>query len=113
MQPISHQSLTELLAPRRQPCISIYQPTHRASPPAEEDAVRFRDNVDRLREILSERYDGSVVRELVQPPARVWLIGSLAWGGFGAQSDVDLVLSGVDSRAMLSLKKDIARAALA
>src|SRR2546423_4576479 len=66
MQPISHQSLTELLAPRRQPCISIYQPTHRAAPPAEEDAVRFRDNVDRLHEILSERYDSSVVRELVQ-----------------------------------------------
>ena len=25
-----------------------------------------------------------------------WLIGSLAWGGFGARSDVDVVLRGTD-----------------
>lgn len=29
--------------------------------------------------------------------SRAWLIGSLAWGGFGEHSDVDLVLHGADS----------------
>jgi predicted nucleotidyltransferase len=42
----------------------------------------------------------AVVRGLLPPGGRAWLIGSLAWGGFGAHSDVDLVLADVDgSRA--------------
>ncbi|HJX54059.1 MAG TPA: nucleotidyltransferase domain-containing protein [Polyangia bacterium] len=38
----------------------------------------------------------AVVRGLLPPGGRAWLIGSLAWGGFGAQSDIDLVLADVD-----------------
>jgi predicted nucleotidyltransferase len=38
----------------------------------------------------------AVVRALLPQEARAWLIGSLAWGGFGVRSDIDLVLSGVD-----------------
>ena len=52
-----------------------------------------------------------IVRECVKPPSRVWLIGSLAWGGFGEHSDVDLVFSGVDSAAALLLEKRVAPAA--
>ena len=37
-----------------------------------------------------------MVRGLLPPGGRAWLIGSLAWGGFGAQSDIDLVLADVD-----------------
>lgn len=40
-----------------------------------------------------------------------WLIGSLAWGGFGAHSDVDLVLRGADaafaSRLEVALTRDL------
>lgn len=38
----------------------------------------------------------AIVRGLLAPKMRAWLIGSLAWGGFGTRSDVDLVLSCVD-----------------
>src|SRR5258706_6458724 len=66
MTGISKRLLNELMANHRAPCVSIYQPVHRASPPAEEDPVRFRDAVDRMAETLSQRYDGEVVREMVQ-----------------------------------------------
>jgi len=32
---------------------------------------------------------------------RAWLIGTLAWGGFGERSDVDLVLEGLDERSFI------------
>lgn len=35
-----------------------------------------------------------VVRAKLRPDVRAWLIGSLAWGGFGERSDVDVVLEG-------------------
>ena len=46
------------------------------------------------------------------PGTKAWLIGSLAWGGFGEHSDVDLVLLGADSpsasRLEMSLTRDLA-----
>ncbi|MGH7438341.1 MAG: nucleotidyltransferase family protein [Polyangiaceae bacterium] len=53
--------------------------------------ARDRSRADRLRARVRE-----VVRDL---RARgeidgAWLIGSLAWGGFGVRSDVDIVVSG-------------------
>lgn len=35
---------------------------------------------------------------------RAWLIGSLAFGGFGAHSDVDLVIAGADAALALRLE---------
>jgi predicted nucleotidyltransferase len=52
-----------------------------------------------------------IVRNHVKPPARVWLIGSLASGDFGTNSDVDLVLSGVASAELLAIETEVARAA--
>jgi predicted nucleotidyltransferase len=43
--------------------------------------------------------------------ARAWLIGSLAWGGFGERSDIDVVLSGVAPAAATLIEENIARAA--
>ncbi len=37
------------------------------------------------------------LRAHLPPTTKAWLIGSLAWGGFGERSDVDLVLHGADS----------------
>ena len=37
----------------------------------------------------------ALVRGQLPAGARAWLVGSLAWGGFGERSDVDLVLDGV------------------
>lgn len=46
----------------------------------------------------------AVVRGQLPPGGRAWLIGSLAWGGFGARSDVDLVLADVDGLQATSIE---------
>jgi predicted nucleotidyltransferase len=35
---------------------------------------------------------------------RAWLIGSLAWGGFGVRSDIDLVFARVDGQTATSIE---------
>lgn len=50
----------------------------------------------------------STTREVVNaaglaPNARVWLIGSLPWGGFGVRSDIDVVVDGLERAAALLL----------
>jgi predicted nucleotidyltransferase len=40
--------------------------------------------------------------------ASAWLIGSLAWGGFGERSDVDLVFRGVAPAEALALEAALA-----
>ncbi len=54
-----------------------------------------------------------VVKALLPRGARAWLIGSLAWGGFGERSDVDLVLDGVDARASTAIEVAVCRSVLA
>lgn len=34
---------------------------------------------------------------------RVWLIGSLPWGGFGLRSDIDLVLEGASEPTLIAI----------
>ncbi len=46
----------------------------------------------------------ALVRAQLPSDGRAWLIGSLAWGGFGARSDIDLVLAGVDGRQATSIE---------
>jgi len=53
------------------------------------------------------------VRARLAPGGRAWLIGSLAWGGFGVRSDVDLVLNGVPAEVAVELERAVARAAKA
>ena len=45
----------------------------------------------------------------LSPGAKAWLIGSLAWGGFGEHSDVDLVVAGTDSAAANRLEMVLTR----
>jgi predicted nucleotidyltransferase len=40
---------------------------------------------------------------------RVWLIGSLAWGGFGVRSDIDLVIEGASEHVLLAIAEAIGR----
>jgi predicted nucleotidyltransferase len=35
--------------------------------------------------------------------ARAWLIGSLAWGGFGVRSDLDIAVEGAGADALLAI----------
>jgi predicted nucleotidyltransferase len=63
-------------------------------------------NAARVRELVIGR-----VRAQLPTGTRAWLIGSLAWGGFGDRSDVDLVLSGVATDVATRIESAIAAAA--
>lgn len=72
---------------------------------------------DRAGEAAAERR-ARAVRERVAAAVRAelggtagaWLIGSLAWGGFGAHSDIDLVLQGGDPEVAARVERAAARA---
>lgn len=78
------------------------QPTHAAANPTAalaqlstrwaQQSRASADDIAALRQI--------VARELADlratsPTVRAWLFGALAWGGFDAQSDIDVAVSGV------------------
>jgi len=47
------------------------------------------------------------VQDRLPPGVRAWLIGSLAWGGFGVRSDVDLVVRGAAPAAATALEVEL------
>lgn len=62
------------------PCLSLYQPTHRASAGRQEDSLRFRNLVDELEKSLRKNHSGVEVEARLQPFRR--LIGNAAfWRG--------------------------------
>ncbi|MBK6846149.1 MAG: hypothetical protein IPG96_00905 [Proteobacteria bacterium] len=72
-------------------------------------ALRRDERERRAAEV--QRVVAQAVRRVVPPQSRVWLIGSLAWGGFGEHSDVDLVVENLPSELMLALERAIVAAA--
>lgn len=69
------------------------------------DAQRAREeDALAMRELAVER-----VRTLLPDDAGAWLIGSLAWGGFGEHSDVDVVTRGLDERQASALERALLR----
>ncbi|MEO6446541.1 MAG: hypothetical protein ABIZ91_00195 [Gemmatimonadaceae bacterium] len=59
------------LDPRDPPCISLYQPTHPRHPDNQQDPIRFRNLVKRLRERLLLRSPAQEVDLLLQPFQRL------------------------------------------
>ena len=57
----------QLLAPRDGPCLSLYQPTHRAFPERQQDPIRFRNLLKELEQSLLKRYPGRDVEPLLAP----------------------------------------------
>jgi len=49
------------------PCLSLYQPTHRAHPDNQQDPIRFRNLVKTLEESLRQKYSTRDVRPLLGP----------------------------------------------
>jgi predicted nucleotidyltransferase len=41
---------------------------------------------------------------------RAWLIGTLAWGGFGVRSDIDVVLEGADAKVVRAVAERLGEA---
>lgn len=58
MDPLERDYRTVLLANHEPPCLSLYQPTHRAHPDKQQDPIRFRNLVKELELSLERKYTG-------------------------------------------------------
>lgn len=73
MHQVTTERLTELLADREPPCVSLYQPTHRAHPDNQQDPIRYRNLLREMEHSLHQKYPTREVRTLLekfQPLAR-------------------------------------------
>ncbi len=61
--------LRNLLAPRTEPCISLFLPLPRHGAELAMAPVRFRNLVRQVEALLAERYDAKRIRELIAPLA--------------------------------------------
>jgi hypothetical protein len=61
------ESLTELTAFDGKPCLSLYQPTHRRHPENQQDPIRFRHLVEKLKVSLEQAHPAAEVRRLLEP----------------------------------------------
>jgi hypothetical protein len=60
-------SLDELTSFHGQPCLSLYQPTHRRHPANQQDPIRFRHLVKALETSLRQQHDADAVKALLKP----------------------------------------------
>jgi hypothetical protein len=60
-----------LLADYPPPCLSLYQPTYRAFPEAQQNPVRFRNLLKELKAALEQRYRGADHAALLEPFERL------------------------------------------
>jgi predicted nucleotidyltransferase len=93
-------------------CVSLS-----AMPTSPHDTVvTLQQRSARARETALKRADEvraqvvALVRGQLPAGARAWLIGSLAWGGFGERSDVDLVLDGVSGPLATAIEIAVTKA---
>ncbi len=56
-----------ILDERAGPCLSLYQPTHRAFPERQQDPIRFRNLVKSLAESLRQKYPNREIDSLLAP----------------------------------------------
>ena len=67
MRPLSTDVLRELLMGAEPPCISLYQPTHRANPGNLQDPIRYKNLMRDAERSLLEKYSGREIRPLLEP----------------------------------------------
>lgn len=56
-----------ILGERAGPCLSLYQPTHRAFPERQQDPIRFRNLVRSMAESLRQKYPNREIEPLLSP----------------------------------------------
>ena len=61
------ESLVELASVNQQPCLSLYQPTHRHHPENQQDPIRFHNLVKELEASLRQEYPDVDVQLLLEP----------------------------------------------
>lgn len=64
---LTHASLAEITAFEGQPCLSLYQPTHRRHPENQQDPLRFRHLVKALETSLREQHSADATKALIAP----------------------------------------------
>ncbi|MCK9538619.1 hypothetical protein [Dokdonella sp.] len=67
MDPLSQDFATGLFDSPATPCLSLYQPTHRALAERQEDTIRFRNLVRALEESLRQRHSTREIEPLLAP----------------------------------------------
>lgn len=67
MRPFTIETLRKLLQDHEPPCISLYQPTHRANPDNLQDPIRYKNLLRDAEQSLREKYSGREVRPLLEP----------------------------------------------
>lgn len=64
---LTQTSLDELASFKDQPCLSLYQPTHRRHPDNQQDPIRFRHLVKALESSLSHQHSTDAIKALIEP----------------------------------------------
>ena len=67
MDALERDYRTVLVAAHEPPCVSLYQPTHRAHPDRLQDPIRFRNLVKELELSLGRRYSGRESGPILRP----------------------------------------------
>jgi hypothetical protein len=67
MRPLTTDVLRGFLQGAEPPCISLYQPTHRANPDNLQDPIRYKNLVRDAERSLREKYSGREIRPLLEP----------------------------------------------
>ncbi len=65
--PLTQLGLDEIAMFQGQPCLSLYQPTHRRHPDNQQDPIRFRHLVKALETSLRREYAVEAVQALIEP----------------------------------------------
>jgi hypothetical protein len=66
MRQLTANQLIEQLADHEPPCISLYQPTHRAHPENRQDPIRFRNLLAEMEKSLRQKYPTREVRTILE-----------------------------------------------
>ena len=67
MDALERDYRTVLLVSHEPPCLSLYQPTHRAHPDKQQDPIRFRNLVKELELSLRRKYAGRESASILRP----------------------------------------------
>ncbi len=67
MDALERDYRTVLLGSHEPPCLSLYQPTHRAHPEKQQDPIRFRNLLKELELSLSRKYAGRESAPILSP----------------------------------------------
>ncbi|MGK9065191.1 baeRF3 domain-containing protein [Stutzerimonas chloritidismutans] len=64
---LDRETLSQLLAKREAPCLSLYQPTHRSFPERQQDPIRFKHLVRQLQDSLKQQGRAEHAKTLLKP----------------------------------------------